>query len=68
MKCCKYCGNAMFGEFETNAQNHHKYKAFYICHKCHAVCDGEYMEDKKGKQILYEKWWNPITQEFENMG
>lgn len=65
MMFCRYCGNEMFGEFETNAQNTHRYKAFYNCTKCKAVCDGEYVENKSGKKTISEKWWNPTTGKFE---
>lgn len=65
MKSCKYCGNKMLGEFETNAKNSHRFKAFYSCLKCQAVCDGEYIESKKEKQTISERWWNPITKKFE---
>lgn len=65
MKYCKYCGSVMFGDFITNSQNCHKFKAFYNCPKCHAVCDGEYFESKKEKRTISEKWWNPITDEYE---
>lgn len=56
MKFCKYCGSVMFGDFITNSQNCHKFKAFYNCPKCHAVCDGEYFESKKEKRTISEKW------------
>ncbi len=65
MKFCKYCGEEMFGEFETNSQNAHKFKAYYTCPKCHALCDGEYIESKTDRRTISEKWWNPITKEFE---
>lgn len=68
MKFCKYCGSEMFGEFETNAKNNHQFKAFYTCFKCNALCDGEYLENKKGKRTISEKWWNPDTKEFEKGG
>ena len=55
----------MIGEFETNRNNYHKFKAFYNCQHCHAVCDGEYIEDKNGKRIITEKWWNPTTKDYD---
>ena len=59
MKACKFCGNMMMGEFETNSQNSRKFKAFYICHKCGAICDGEYEESKNGRKTIREKWYEP---------
>ena len=56
MKFFKYCGSEMFGEFETNAKNNHQFKAFYTCFKCNALCDGEYLENKKEKRTISEKW------------
>lgn len=66
MKFCRYCGSEMLGEFETNSQNSQKFKAFYICPKCHSTCDGEYSESKKEERTINEKWWNPMTNEIEN--
>lgn len=65
MKLCKYCNSEMLGEHETNRHNSHRYKGFFTCPKCHAVCDGEYLDSKLGMQILNEKWWNPKSNEFE---
>ena len=65
MKFCKFCGKEMIGEFETNRNNSHKFKVFYNCQHCHAVCDGEYIENKNGKRIITEKWWNPATKDYD---
>jgi len=55
----------MMSEYETNAQNSHRYKGFHTCPKCGAVCDDEVLENKKDKPILKERWYNPSTKEFE---
>ena len=65
MKVCKYCGSQMQGEFETIGANSHRYKAFYTCINCGALCDGEYTARRDGVEIISEHWWNPNTKQFE---
>lgn len=65
MKFCKYCNNEMFGEFETNSKNSHRYKAFYNCQNCKAVCEGEYIKTNDCTKIITERWWNPNTKTFD---
>lgn len=56
MKLCKYCGEKMRDEYETNAQNNQKYKGFFTCPNCGAMCDGEYIVKGNEKHTLSEKW------------
>lgn len=56
-KTCKYCNTLMNAEHYTDHNDSRKYTAFFVCPKCYAVMDGEYIRIKGQDQIISEKWW-----------
>lgn len=65
MKICKYCHSEMMSEYETNSQNHRRYKGFHICPKCKAVYEEDVTKNKNEYIIHSQRWYNPETKKFE---
>ena len=65
MKTCKYCGEIMLPDYETNFSDHNRYKALHVCPKCNAVCEEDVT--KKGMEVIIHsrRWWNPEAKAFE---
>ena len=55
-KTCKYCNALMNAEHYTDLHDDRKYTAFFVCPRCYAVMDGEYIRIKGQDQIISEKW------------
>lgn len=66
MKICKYCNSEMLSEHQTNSHDSRRYKAFFVCPKCHAVCDGEYVQESKGTSVINEEWMAPTQRSRDN--
>ena len=62
-KNCKYCNTLMNAEHYTDPNDSRKYTAFFVCPKCHAVMDGEYIRIKGQDQIISEEWWKEEQRE-----
>lgn len=65
MEICKFCNNKMLGEFETLKNG--EYNFFYVCHNCSSIYEGRVKETNKEKKIIYSRWYNPKTNNFEEI-
>jgi len=61
---CKYCDTEMMSQGTDRIMG--KYITLYAClnSKCKAVYE-EYRDLKGNSLHSYDRWWNPITKEFE---
>lgn len=51
----------MLSEYQTNSHNSHRYKGFYTCPKCGALCDEDVTEKGQNSITHSEKWYEGNT-------
>ena len=57
MKLCRYCLHQMTGETQTVSSNHKRFKGYYNCPNCRALCDGVYeFAERSSIKTISENW------------